>query len=386
MSQEKNFLDDSGLSTLITQTQARFAMLRKGLPGGVAELNSSGKIPIAQESADATLSTSSTNPVQNGAVTTEINNVKQALSNEVATRAALGAHNLLDIDIKQVKSINNIGSWSGDTYNDTTNGITWTISHTNGRISKITANGTLTGSNSILQFQKADSSHKQDFGNTNLTTQQESWASANGYTLSSSDAYDTKKYMAYNGTNKGLYLIVEESVSNYEFYPMVKRTSDSNNDYQPYAMTNRELTENKAEKSDLASISITGTTNSTGATISAGTFFYLNGSLVRAKTDIAANASFTLNTNYVTVSAGGLNDARVKVANLTLTSNAGSAIILAKSSYPHIIGANVSNPTNISLNITSGSNTQWSLFAYNEYSGAKSANTEITFDLLYLSY
>ena len=176
-------------------------------------------------------------------VDTELGNVKQALTNEAKTRAELGAHNLLDIDIKQVKSINNTGSWSGDTYNDTTNGITWTISLTNGRISKITANGTLTGSNSILQFQKADSSHKQDFGNTNLTTQQESWASANGYTLSSSDAYDTKKYMAYNGTNKGLYLIVEESVSNYEFYPMVKRTSDPNNDYQPYAMTNKQLTE-----------------------------------------------------------------------------------------------------------------------------------------------
>jgi hypothetical protein len=63
---------------------------------------------------------------------------------------------------------------------------------------------------------------------------------------------------------------------------------------------------NKALKSDLAAISITGTTNNTGSTISAGTFFYLNGTLVRAKQDIQNNATFTT-TNKETVTAGGLN-------------------------------------------------------------------------------
>lgn len=64
---------------------------------------------------------------------------------------------------------------------------------------------------------------------------------------------------------------------------------------------------NKAPKTDLASISITGSTNNTGSTIGAGTFFYLNGSLVRAKTNIANGATLTVNTNYETVTAGGLN-------------------------------------------------------------------------------
>ena len=65
---------------------------------------------------------------------------------------------------------------------------------------------------------------------------------------------------------------------------------------------------NKAPKSDLASISITGTTNNTGSTIKAGTFFYLNGSLVMSKTDISNGATFTANTNYEVVTAGGLNE------------------------------------------------------------------------------
>ena len=64
---------------------------------------------------------------------------------------------------------------------------------------------------------------------------------------------------------------------------------------------------NKAPKSDLASPSITGSTNNTGSTIKASTFFYLNGTLVRAMTDIANGATLTSGTNYETVTAGGLN-------------------------------------------------------------------------------
>ena len=52
----------------------------------------------------------------------------------------------------------------------------------------------------------------------------------------------------------------------------------------------------KADKADLTSISETGSTASQA--ISAGQYFYLNGSLVRAKTDIASGATFVSGTNY----------------------------------------------------------------------------------------
>lgn len=64
--------------------------------------------------------------------------------------------------------------------------------------------------------------------------------------------------------------------------------------------------EGKANKTDLTSISETGATASQA--ISAGTYFYLNGTLVRAKTAIANGATFTLNTNYEVVTAGALNE------------------------------------------------------------------------------
>lgn len=61
------------------------------------------------------------------------------------------------------------------------------------------------------------------------------------------------------------------------------------------------------ESSDLTSIKAVGNTNATGSTITKGTYFYLNGKLCLAKSDIASGATFTLNTNYEVVTAGGLN-------------------------------------------------------------------------------
>ena len=60
--------------------------------------------------------------------------------------------------------------------------------------------------------------------------------------------------------------------------------------------------EGKANKTDLTNISETGSTASQA--ISAGTYFYLDGTLVRAKTAIASGATFTENTNYEATTVG----------------------------------------------------------------------------------
>ena len=67
-----------------------------------------------------------------------------------------------------------------------------------------------------------------------------------------------------------------------------------------------EVNANSAKSADLTSIFESGTTAS--QVISAGTYFYLNGTLVRAKIYIASGATFTLNTNYEVVTAGALNE------------------------------------------------------------------------------
>lgn len=68
------------------------------------------------------------------------------------------------------------------------------------------------------------------------------------------------------------------------------------------------LNSGKAPKSDLASISITGSTNNTGNTIYDGTYFYKDGALVQAIADIANGATLTSGTNYHAITAGVLND------------------------------------------------------------------------------
>lgn len=89
----------------------------------------------------------------------------------------------------------------------------------------------------------------------------------------------------------------------------VKITSVANGDMlvfdqSLYKFVNKPI----GEATGLTSIQTTGATNTTGSTINAGTYFYLNGVLVRAKANIANGASYTLNTNYEVVTAGALND------------------------------------------------------------------------------
>ena len=118
---------------------------------------------------------------------------------------------------------------------------------------------------------------------------------------------------------------------------------------------------NKAAKSDLTSISTTGSTNNSGSTITSGTFFYKSGSLARALTDIASGATLTLNTNYELVTAGGLNELnsalnsrlygyRFVVKSKAFTSNSSGRIVFSNDDIPieakgvtaNAIGANTS--------------------------------------------
>ena len=80
-------------------------------------------------------------------------------------------------------------------------------------------------------------------------------------------------------------------------------------------------------QADLASPSIIGSTNNTGSTIASGTYFYINGTLVKAKQSISSGATFTENTNYKTVTAGGLNDLiNREISGTTITTTTDSNV------------------------------------------------------------
>lgn len=82
------------------------------------------------------------------------------------------------------------------------------------------------------------------------------------------------------------------------------------------------------ESSDLTSIKAVGSTNATGSTITKATYFYLNGKLCLAKSDIASGATFTLNTNYEVVTAGGLNSLNSALTPVPFTLNGVSGVTI----------------------------------------------------------
>lgn len=120
---------------------------------------------------------------------------------------------------------------------------------------------------------------------------------------------------------------IEVTQAEYDALPASKLTDDI-----AYFVVDGESDEYKAkaDKTDLASIQITGSTNDTGSTITSGTYFYLNDTLVRAKTDIANGATLTLNTNYEVVTAGALNDTIIRYKTISGTGSANLSLALGQ--------------------------------------------------------
>lgn len=119
------------------------------------------------------------------------------------------------------------------------------------------------------------------------------------------------------------------------FSPMIRNNLVKDETFTTGAKTNLQLTQDKAERTDLTTIFATGNKNTTGAQIAAGTFFYLNGVYCKALTNIAVNATFTENTNYkkdtvganVTALNGRINGSVKQYANTnTLLSDVGLPI------------------------------------------------------------
>lgn len=77
-------------------------------------------------------------------------------------------------------------------------------------------------------------------------------------------------------------------------------------------------------RSAISNISIFGTTNSTGSTIAKDTYFYIEGALCKAKTDISNGATLTENTNYEKVSKG-LGNAKQDVLTFDSAPTSGSS-------------------------------------------------------------
>lgn len=178
----------------------------------------------------------------NGKTNTNANNISSlnsALSNEVTTRAKLGGHNLLDTsnyiqdaltgvtvtrDKEGVFTINGTASVGGALIFKRTTGAE--LQQLNGMVMNLVSEGTLPSGATFRVVMRY--TPWTIFGNTN----------GSDATISSipndSTAVDIDIYLP-----SGTY-------NNLKLKPQIRLASDANSDYQPYSMTNQELTEKVA--------------------------------------------------------------------------------------------------------------------------------------------
>ena len=195
---------------------------------------------------DSTLSDSSTNPLQNKVVTS---NIKAINTN--------GAKNLLPMTLTKLKSANTLGTWNNNAY--TYAGITYTANvDSNNNVISITVNGTVPSGNMSVfvlggkfsNYLTVDTQYTINGMPSGATSQ-----SVPFMQIMNLDAYAGVANVYYNASgvsythtsnydNNGLVIRCNANVNatSVVFYPMIRLASDTDSTFQPYAKTNLELT------------------------------------------------------------------------------------------------------------------------------------------------
>ena len=176
---------------------------------------------------------------------TQLGQLKEALTDEAETRAKNGAHNLLPYDLPTIKSANTAGTWSGDTY--TYQGISVSFN----------ADGTCTATGLEENEYKALGNvfikycPNYPYKAGNIIRGCPAGGNVNTYSVLLTNAAATQ-LLAYDAGTGGSYnedvndslisirFMQNTVVENLTFKPMVTLATDADNKWTPYAMTNKE--------------------------------------------------------------------------------------------------------------------------------------------------
>lgn len=220
----------------------------------------------------------------------------QALTNYVTEN---NVKNKLPYDLAYIKSANTGGSWSGNTY--TQNNATFVYDNEKVTVSGVPSAVTspryallsLPAGDYILSGCPANGSNTtyalwigiRNASDTDWIANYKDYGNGVTFTVPADASYvriETEVRPAYDGSTK-------------VFKPMIRDATITDPTYQPYAMTNRELTDAKIDASQIAPIE-NGATASTS--YAQGAYFIHNGKFCKAKTSISSGATFTKGTNY----------------------------------------------------------------------------------------
>lgn len=157
------------------------------------------------------------------------------------TNRAVGAHNILPLDVATIKSLNTTGVWTGNDFVPTAQpNLTWKlITNSNGNIIRIDAVGTTTSATTFILS-------KAVLSNVNISDTTSANMSDGVVTISSQENCAVGGYGHYigYGVSDHTTMLVANYLNNatYSYYPMLRSVDDPDTSFAPYAMTNRELT------------------------------------------------------------------------------------------------------------------------------------------------
>lgn len=191
----------------------------------------------------------------NKELTAENDALTKKLEDEAATRSVMSAKNLLPFDLDAIKDLNTAGTWASNVYSY--RGVDFTVNPDG----TILADGQATGGNASIKVFAATSSYEMR-GKNVILNGCPSGGSATTYRIQayrmgsvdgSSGTYfdDGDGTVAFDALNNASGTVGSFAVAVYENYdadnllfkPMVRLSTDSDGTYQPYAKTNKELTD-----------------------------------------------------------------------------------------------------------------------------------------------
>ena len=258
---------------------------------------------------------------------------KQLTDNKVGWKSngIIGAKNLLPFNLTAIKAVNTGGTWSGNTYTSGSSVFTFnddgtiTFTGTAGTGYSITfPSFTLPKGNYILSGCPSDGSvnkwYMQSYGNVDYTSGSAILDTGNGFTFT---------LTATNTLSFAIFVKNGYDGSTLTFKPMIRLASDTDTTYQPYAMTNQQLTKHI----DVATLPVSTITSSVGTVQTANVNLVKSGNILTYKISISG---LTIPAN--TWTSIGRFDGLASINNFLATANAndttfGIASIEKKSGY-----------------------------------------------------
>ena len=295
-----NIASGDSIKTILGKIKKWFSDLKTvAFTGAYSDLSGTPTIPTKTSdltndsgyinTVDSTLSDSSTNPVQNKVVTS---NIKAINTN--------GAKNLLPMTLANIKANNTSGTWSGNVWTKN-NGTIEILTDSDNNVIGFRANGNFNATTTFI-IEKGDLSAFSGM----IFNGCPSGGGDSSYRMQiQSDVSPYTNYAINNGndvtidniatTSTSVFIrIFSGNVTNKIFYPMIRLASDTDPTFQPYAKTNLELT----NQVDYGTVANAANANKLLQNITDNSFTYWRPLIVGGQGNALPSTAITAETNY----------------------------------------------------------------------------------------